>query len=248
MPGDLSVAAMIWVAAVIFAAFIVRGMSGFGAGLVAAPLLSFVMPIHAVVPMTGLLVFLLFVFLFIRDWREVAWPEWRRLAGPTLIGVALGLVLFTSLDNRWLLTLLGVFLVIYASYMLVTHAFGMPAFQCSERWAFPLGLGGSFLDTLFGGGGGTLVVIYMHARGYSGMTFRATIAVLWFVEMIARIGGYTWAGYYTVNTLILVGLLLPVMAAGNWVGERIGNLISPRTFSLVIALLLLASGAAMLVR
>jgi hypothetical protein len=248
MFGDFSVTVIVWSAAVIFAAFIVRGMSGFGAGLVATPLLSFVIPVHVAVPMTGLLVFFLFVFLFIRDWREVVWRELKLLALPTVLGVAAGLLLFKSLDNRWLLTLLGTFLLIYATYMLLVHAFGMPGFRCSERWAFPLGLGGSFIDTLFGGGGGTLVVIYMHARGFSGMPFRATIAVLWFIEMVARISGYTWAGYYTMSTLILAGLMLPMMAAGTWVGERLGNRISQTSFSRVLAVLLLVSGAAMLMR
>lgn len=248
MFGELSAVALAWSAAVIFGAFIVRGMSGFGAGLVATPLLSFVMPVHVAVPMCGLLVFCLFVFLFIRDWREVVWRELKLLAAPTLLGVAAGLLLFKSLDNRWLLMLLGTFLIIYATYMLLVHAFGMPGFRCSERWAFPLGLGGSFIDTLFGGGGGTLVVIYMHARGFAGMAFRATLAVLWFIEMVARIGGYAWAGYYTSSTLALVGLLLPMMAVGNWVGERIGDRISQRTFARVLAVLLLASGVAMLAR
>ena len=248
MLGSFPLTTVAACAAVIFVAFIVRGMSGFGAGLVAIPLLVFLIPVHVAVPMSGLLVFFLFVFLFIRDWREVVWRELRLLALPTVLGVVAGMFLFTSLDNRWLLTLLGAFLLIYATYTLLVHAFGMPEFRCSERWAFPLGLGGSFIDTLFGGGGGTLVVIYMHARGLSNMPFRATVAVLWFIEMVARIGGYTWAGYYTTDTLMLVALMMPMMVAGTWVGERIGNRISQKTFSRVLAVLLLAAGATMLAK
>jgi len=248
MAGEFAIATVAACAAVTFAAFVVRGMSGFGAGLVATPLLVFLIPVHVAVPMSGLLVFFLFVFLFIRDWREVVWRELRLLALPTVLGVVAGMFLFTTLDNRWLLTLLGGFLLIYATYMLLVHAFGMPEFRCSERWAFPLGLAGSFIDTLFGGGGGTLVVIYMHARGLSKMPFRATVAVLWFIEMVARIAGYAWAGYYTTGTLLLVALMLPMMAAGTWAGERIGNRISQKTFSRLLAILLLAAGVTMLVR
>ena len=49
-----------------------------------------------------------------------------------------------------------------------------------------------------------LVVIYMHARTSDRKAFRATLAVLWFIEMIARIGGYLLAGFYTAPTLTLV--------------------------------------------
>lgn len=43
-------------ACVVFGAFVVRGMSGFGAGMIGIPLLAFMMPVHTAVPMFGLLV------------------------------------------------------------------------------------------------------------------------------------------------------------------------------------------------
>src|SRR5688572_6868399 len=156
---DLTMLQMLWIGVSILAAYVVRGMSGFGAGLVAAPLLAYVLPVHVIVPTTGLLVFILFVFLTLRDRRDVIWREFKLLAPPTLAGVVAGLLLFRLLDNHLLLLGLGGFLILYSVYMLAVHAFGLPEFRCSERWAIPLGFGGSFFDTLFGGGGGSLVVI-----------------------------------------------------------------------------------------
>lgn len=246
MLGDLTLLQMLWIGASILGAYVIRGMSGFGAGLVAAPLLAFVLPVHVVVPTTGLLVFLLFIFLTLRDRRNVIWRELKLLVAPTLAGVVAGLYLFKLLDNQLLLIMLGGFLIVYGLYMLAVHAFGLPQFRCSERWALPLGFAGSFFDTLFGGGGGTLVVIYMHARGIGRVEFRATVAMLWFIEMIARIGGYGIAGYYTSEVLILVAALVPVMWAGTWLGERLGNRVSPETFSRILAVLLLLSGVSLL--
>jgi uncharacterized membrane protein YfcA len=237
---------MVWIGAAVFGAYVVRGMSGFGAGLIATPLLALVLPVHVVVPLAGLLVFVLFVFLAIRDRHSVIWRELRLLAPPTLVGVVVGLLLFRSLENRLMLVMLGSFLIIYAAYMLAVHAFGLPQFKCSERWAWPLGFSGSFVDTLFGGGGGTMVVIYMHARGHGRMEFRATVATLWFIEMIARICGYGLGGYYTRDVLILVAALIPVMCAGTWLGERLGNRISPDVFSRILAVLLMMSGVGLL--
>lgn len=246
MLDSLSILQMAWIAVAIFCAYVIRGVSGFGAGLVAAPMLAFVLPIHVLVPMAGLLVFILFIVITIRDRASVIWPELRLLAPPTVAGVVAGMVLFHSLDNRLLVMMLGGFLILYATYMLAVHAFGLPQFRCSERWALPVGFLGSFFDTLFGGGGGTLVVIYMHARGMGRMEFRATVAMLWFIEMIARITGYGIAGYYTREVLIMVAFLIPVMWAGTWVGERVGNRVSPDTFSRILAIVLLLSGASLL--
>ena len=245
---NLTLPHLLWIAAAIFSAYVIRGMSGFGAGLIAAPMLAFVLPVHVVVPVTGLLVFVLFVFLTIRDRREVIWRELKLLAPPTVAGVVAGMFLFRSLDNQMLVLMLGGFLVLYASYMFAVHAFGLPQFRCSEKWALPLGFAGAFFDTLFGGGGGTLVVIYLHARGIGTVQFRATVAMLWFIEMIARIAGYAIGGYYTRQVLILAVALLPLVWAGTWVGEKLGNRVSQKTFSRILAGLLMLSGVSLLLK
>lgn len=235
-------------ALIVFAAFVVRGMSGFGTSLVAMPLLVFIMPIHAAVPMMALLVFVLFCFLLVRDWRDVIWREIWLLLVPTLTGVAAGIVLFSSLDNPFLLKCLGVVIIAYAVYALAVHYCGLPQVRCSERWAIVAGFGSSFIDTLFGGGGGTIIVIYMHLRQIGKVEFRATAAMLWFFEMAARVFGYSVAGYYTTGTLLLVALMLPVMWFATWCGERIHSRISQETFSRLLAVLLIASGVTLLLK
>jgi len=243
-----STAQIAWAAGVIFIAYVVRGMSGFGSGLVATPLLALLLPVHVVVPLSGLLVFVLFIFLSVRDHRDVIWQEFRLLLLPTLAGVVAGLWLFRSLDNRVLLTLLGGFLVIYATYMLVVHYWKLPQIRCSGRWAWPAGFMGAFIDTLFGGGGGTLVVIYIQARGVGRAAFRATVAMLWFIEMIARVAGYGLAGYYTAEILLLAALVLPMVWAGTRVGEHIGDRVSAAVFTRLLAAMLLLSGASLLLK
>lgn len=237
-----------WMAFAIFGAFVARGISGFGAGLLATPLLAFILPMQIIVPLNATLVFGLFVFLSIRDRREVVWRELKLLVPPTLAGIAVGLLLFKSLDNRGLLVMLGAFLVLYASYMLLVHVFGLPQLKCSEKWSFPAGAIGSFIDTLFGGGGGTIVVIYVHARGLTRMPFRATVAMLWLIEMIARLAGYTAVGFYNTGILVLVVAMVPFVVAGTWAGERVGNRVNPQTFSKILAVMLLLSGINLLAR
>lgn len=241
-------AQLAWAAGVVFGAYVVRGMSGFGAGLVATPLLALLLPMTMVVPTTALIVFILFIFLMLRDRQQVLWDEFKRLLPPTLVGVAGGLYLFTVLDNRLLLKLLGGFLLVYAAYMLITEWVGTKQLQMSTKWAWPLGFLGAFIDSLFGGGGGMLVVIYMHARGVGKAEFRATLAALWFVEMIARIGGYTLAGFYTQSTLALVAVMLPFMVLGTWMGEKINARISQATFNKILAVMLMLSGASLLLK
>ena len=240
-PVQLAIAA-----GIVFCAFVIRGMSGFGAGMIGVPLLAFLMPVHSIVAMFSLMVLLLFTFLSIRDWGTVVKEELKLLILPTLLGVAGGVLVFKHLDNRLLIHLLGGFLVSYSIYALAVNFIGLPQFTCSQRWAYPVGFTGAVIDTMFGGGGGTLVVIYLHARGVGRAPFRATVAVLWLCEMIARIVGYGAAGYYTTEVLLACAVMIPMMAAGSWVGERLGNRISQQTFAKLMALLLLLTGASLL--
>jgi len=245
---NFSAAQVGFTAVIVFAAFIVRGMSGFGAGIIAIPLLVFVMPIHTGVPMMGLLVFVLFIFLTVRDRRDVIWDELKLLVPFTVLGVIAGALLFKNLDNVLLLRLLGALIISFAIYVLAVQHFGLPEIRCSQKWALPAGFVGAAIDTMFGGGGGTLVVIYMHLRGIGKTQFRATVATLWFFEMIARLAGYALSGFYTLSTLLLATLLLPVVWAGTYVGEHISNRISQDTFSKVLAVMLLLSGISVLVK
>jgi hypothetical protein len=246
--AELSTVQLAWIATAVFIAFVVRGMSGFGAGMIAVPLLAYAVPLQIAVPLCSLLVFVLFIVLLIRDRRQVIWPELWRLVPPTIAGALIGLWLFAVLDNRILVTMLGGFLVLYSLYLLAVSLLGLPQLRCSPRWALPAGFFGSFFDTLFGGGGGTLVVIYVNARGVSRAGFRATVAALWFFEMIARIGGYAWAGFYDGGMLLLFAALLPLVWAGTAVGERLGNRVSSEAFARLMAVMLLASGISLLAK
>ena len=155
-------------ASMVLGAFVIRGMSGFGAGMIGIPLLAFLIPVHTAVSMFGLLVLVLFTFLSIRDWREVVRHELKLLLAPTLLGVVAGVLLFKHLDSSLLLQLLGGFLITYALYTFAANYFKLPEMTCSDRWAIPVGFVGAVIDTLFGGGGGTLVVIYLHLRRVDG--------------------------------------------------------------------------------
>lgn len=248
LPAGLGLVELIIAAAMVYAAFTVRGMSGFGAGMVGIPLLAFVIPVHTAVPMFSILVLTLFIIISIRDWKAVVREELKRLLVPTLLGVAIGIVLLQMLDNRMLLKLLGVLLITYSTYATAVQIFGLPQLHCSHRWAFPVGFVGAVIDTVFSGGGGTLVVIYLHMRGVGREPFRATVAVVWLVEMIARMIGYGAAGYYTWGTLLLCLMLLPMMWAGTYTGERIGNRISQETFSKILSALLALTGIMLLLK
>ena len=76
---------------VLFAAYLVRGMAGFGSGLIALPLLSLVFPLPLVVPIVVLLDYLGSASQGLRNVERIVWREQLVLIPFMCIGVGGGL-------------------------------------------------------------------------------------------------------------------------------------------------------------
>ncbi len=244
MPEFLSLIELSLAALILIIAYVIRGITGFGSGLIAIPLLALMLPLSVVVPMVGLLDYIASLSHGVKHRSAIAWREILPLLPFTLMGVLAALYLFKSVDAELLVKYLGGFVLLYAVYSLSGFD---PHGSGSRRWAFPAGGLGGLVGTLFGTGG-PFYVIYLHLRGLDKAAFRATIAVIFFLDGGARIVGYLFSGFYTGETLLLAALSLPVMAAALYVGGHLHTNISAATFRRAIAVTLLGSGVALLVR
>jgi len=254
---------------IILAAFIVRGITGFGSGLIAIPLIVLMVPINIAVPMVGLLDYTAALGHGVKLRNDIRWRQilpllpfsligvllalvklrndirWRQilpLLPFSLIGVLLALYLFNTVDAELLKKFLGGFIVLYALYTLLsvkahTHK--------SLFWAVPSGIFGGLIGTLFGTGG-PFYVIYLQLQGLGKAAFRATIATVFFLDGTARIAAYTFNGFYTLEVMILIGISLPVMIIGMYIGGHIHTNFTHQTIQKAIAVLLLFSGSALL--
>ena len=80
-------------------AYAARGASGFGAAA-AMPLLGLVLPLKVLVPAWTLIGIAAGAALIGSDRNKVAWAEMIKLVPGTLVGIAIGLYVFTLLDLR----------------------------------------------------------------------------------------------------------------------------------------------------
>lgn len=230
--------------AILVVAFFVRGITGFGSGLIAIPLLALMLPLSLVVPAIGLLDYTASTTHGTRHRHAIAWRDIVPLLPFSFLGVAMALYLFKTLDAQLLGRVLGGFVVLYGIYSLASAG---PTRQGSRWWALPAGSLGGLIGTLFGTGG-PFYVIYLRLRGLDLTAFRATVATIFFIDGGARIIGYFVSGLYTTETLLAYGVALPIMGIALYLGGRVHTTISPRTFQRAIALLLVVSGTSLLLR
>jgi uncharacterized membrane protein YfcA len=231
----------------IFFAYLVRGVSGFGSALIAVPLLVHLYALTWVVPLVTVLDVIAALILtgagqrggHVR-WREVAW-----LMPPSLLGIALGLQLLVSLDARWLLATLGVFVVAFG----VRSLLGLqPQRIVSRLWAIPAGLLGGGIGAVFSTGGPPFVIYLGHRLGDKA-ALRATLSAVFLADGGLRVAGLLLAGLLWQGQMAwaLLGAL-PMMLAGLVIGHRIHTGLSRAQMVRVVGLLLLASGLSLLYR
>jgi len=244
MLESLSILQLLLAALIVLVAFFVRGIAGFGSGLIAIPLLAQMLPLSVVVPLVGLLDYLAASSHGVKHRKAISWQDILPLLPFTVGGVLTALYLFHTLDAELLRKALGGFIVLYAFYTLLSRG---PGFRGSRWWALPAGGFGGLIGTLFGTGG-PFYVIYLRLRHLEKTAFRATIATVFLIDGSSRIVGYFFSGFYTGETMYLLAAALPVMIVGMYLGGHIHTTISQRNFQRGIGILLVGSGLALLLR
>jgi uncharacterized membrane protein YfcA len=109
--GGIDLASTFVVGSVVFFAFFVRGVSGFGSATIAIPLMAHVVPLQLAVPLLLVLDFLSTLATLRIDRSLVDKAEVRRLIPYAMIGVIVGVLLLTRLAPEYLLLGLGALVI-----------------------------------------------------------------------------------------------------------------------------------------
>lgn len=235
---------LVYAATVLLLAYFVRGISGFGSGLIAVPLLALHFPLPQVVPFMLIADFAASGLVGGLNFRHVAWPEIRRLLPASLAGVVVGTSLLVSLPPAALLGGLGGLILLFALRGLLVKP--GPFSPASPLWAHPAALAGGSVSGLFGTGGPPYV-IYLSHRIQDKSALRATLSGLFFLEGLMRIVTFLAAGLLGdaqvwLNSLMAAPLIIAALYAGSHVHTRLSDAQMLR----LVNLLLLGSAGAVL--
>ena len=230
--------------AVVFAGYALRGATGFGAGVVAIPLLLLVLPLTVVIPVITALGIAASLGQSVQEFRHVDWRVLRGLALPTGAGVALGLWLFAFVDQQLLLKSFGAFIIGYGLWGFLPRRPG--ASLSPTALAGAAGVSGGLVATLFGGMAGPFYAMYLGVLELDKRRFRASMSSVLLCLGLVRAGGYGGLGFYDRRVLAVLLLCAPVMALAMLAGDRWHARLDQARFEKIVAALLALSGCALL--
>lgn len=232
-------------AAAVTLAYTVYGLTGFGASIVAIPLLAQFLPLRFAVPMLLLFDLVAGLLLGLKNRRSIDKPEVLRLVPYLLMGMVAGVYLLAQAPERWLLAVLGLFAVFYALWKLLRRPSAAPL---ATLWAVPAGLFGGAFTAMYGTGG-PLYASYLAGRVSNKDVLRASVAALIFGAGWLRWVMFMASGFYAQSGLLmLAATLLPAALLGYGIGSRLHTRLSgPQAFK-AVWLLVCAAGLGLLWR
>lgn len=233
------------VALVVVVAYAVFGATGFGSSIISVPVLAHWFPLTFAVPLVTALDCAATMNASYRQWRRANFSEFRRILPAMLLGIALGTTLLVNLPRGPALLALGLFVVGYATYQLV----GWREWKAVHPvWAWPVGFVGGMFSAVFGTGG-PIYMVYLAARIHDKTALRATSSLVLTVSVTVRTAVFIATGLLLkLPVLAAAGLLLPLMFAGYYLGNRAHYALSRTGVMKVIAALLVTNGASLVVR
>lgn len=237
-PGTLAI-----VCAVVFAAAVLRGLTGFGFALAAVPLMSLAVAPEKAVTVTILLQAIIGLRDIVQLRRLVDWRSFRKLCIGALIGTAPGIYLLAMLDPSILRILLAAIVCASLPFLLnrpseVTASTG--------RFAVPAGI----LSGFFGGAAampGPPAITYFLHLGSPAAVMRASLMIFFFVTSTIALPGLFVADLLGSDTLVAALVAFPFMLIGTTTGghafSRASESLYKRVCVVLLVVIALVAGA-----
>ena len=234
--------AFLWAGALVGG--IAAGGSGFAFGLAASSIwLHRIDPLHSAILITGCGTLLHLTTIWPQRKHIVLARLWPLLVGG-IVGIPIGVRLLLYTDAGIMKMSLGIFLLVFGTYALVSPR--LHTVTAGGRSAdAAIGFIGGVLGGI-GGYSGVLPTIWTQLRGWPKEVARAVYQPYVIVIQAITLVGIVWVTLDSLGLIMLV-VVLPPLFLGTWIGWQLYGRLDDRRFRQVLALLLIASGFTLVV-
>jgi uncharacterized membrane protein YfcA len=221
---------------------IVRGFSGFGAGLILVPALALIAGARAAVPIAVLMDLVAGVRLVPAAFRQADLHRVGWLGAGAAVTIPLGAIVLATVDAQLLRQGIGILVLLFVALLSTGWRYrGTPG----RLLTLAVGSSGGLL-TGSAGVGGPPIILFFVARGRQASEIRASM--ICFLAISQAVAFTTHAFKGLVDAFVLWGSLLLILpfVAGTYIGSKLFGHVDERWFRRSLWLLLLLLGLAAL--
>jgi uncharacterized membrane protein YfcA len=229
----VTLTAVALVALVVFTlAAAAQAVTGFGLALVAVPLMAVVVDPVAAVVATTTVSLVLTGLASCRERGHVERAVATRLTGAALVGMPLGLLVLTRLDEQSLKMVIAVALLVLVGLLVVNVR--LPAGAAMQYGAGVVS-GMSLTST---GMNGPPVVLALQARDLPPRRFRGTLQVIFCAQDLVAVVIFLVVGYLDAVTAVAAVAGVLGVPAGWRAGDRLFGRLPPERFRALVLVML----------
>lgn len=234
----MQVETTIYAVMAVFAAGVIKGLTGFGFSLVSVPVLVVLLGPRTAVPIIILLNATANVVMFPLV-KQAA--QLRRIAPLIVAGVAtipLGMLLLLKLDPHTVKLVAGLVTILFALAFLA--GFQRPV--RTEKWAFAAaGLISGTLNGLISTGGPP-AVLFLTNQGVPKNAFRASLLAYFLFLSLASVPTFLAGGLLSIAVARYALMLVPAMFLGAFAGSKLLQKLPERTFRVTALVVVMLAG------
>ena len=233
-------------AAAAFAGSVIFGITGFGAALITVPFATHFVPLPFALALFVLMDLANAFRVGFENPKNAVRAEWTRMVPTILLGTVAGVTLLVNLPRGAATLALGVFVLLFALYSLLSHPDAQRV--VSSGWAYVAGFAGGVTSTIFGAGGPPYA-IYLSHRGLAKEQYRATMGFATLTSISLRTIAFLATGILLDPKVWTYAVfVVPAGLVGIWAAGHLFRRISRETLMRAVALMLLVSGASLILR
>jgi uncharacterized membrane protein YfcA len=227
----------IMLAIVVFVASLLQASTGFGFSIIGTPFLLMIYPAHTAIQINIILSLCISVFMLLKIGKEVDKPLMARLTKGSLVMLVPGLLLYLFMDIRAMKLIVGG-LILLLTMLLITR---FTIRQAAGRDYLTGGISGLLTTSI--GVPGPPLLLYFAGAGTEKATLRSTTLAYYLLVYSVSLGMQIGFGGTEKQVWVSSVAAIPALLLGTVCGQLMFTRFSPKGFKILSYILLLFSGA-----
>lgn len=245
--AELGVWPVLAACAIYFLGGFAKGAVGFALPLITVSLLPFVLPVEVALAVNAAILPAMNVYQSAQSGNYLEPPRrfWPMFVGIAA-GVPVGAALISSVEPETMILFIGTFVTLFSAYLMINPRLRIP--PRAEKPA--AGIAGLLAGTIgaMATTHGPVFVTFLVGVGAERRLMMAALAQFFLISGILIAGSFFFVGILTGDRLLLALLCAVPAGIGQWLGNRLADLVPAQRFRRIVLGALFILGINMVIR